>query len=198
VAAPARHRASIGAQGPDRAAGGGWADQQRGRRRLGDRQAHGRQMAQPLCRGAPRRPARRAAAGGAPADRRRRDRRDDPHDAGEPAGGGDALEPALHGPSDGLCTFDHPPDLAGVRAAAAPAGNLQAVERPDVRREGARHRRPLSRSAGPGAGAVPRREASLAPRVLLGIAVHVGERQHGDRRQGRESGRHGRRPTLRR
>ena len=59
--------------------------------------------------------------------------------------------------------------LARLRAAAAPERDLQALHGPAVRREGARHRRPLPRAARARAGAVRGREAarskpSSAPR----------------------------------
>ena len=55
-------------------------------------------------------------------------------------------------PVDGLA------DLAGVRAAAASGGALEAVQGPAVRGEGQGHRRPLPRPARAGAGVVRGRE----------------------------------------
>src|SRR5918911_650726 len=48
------------------------------------------------------------------------------------------------------------PRLARLRPAAAPERDLQALDRPRIRGEGARHRRPLPRPTGPGAGPVRR------------------------------------------
>lgn len=50
------------------------------------------------------------------------------------------------------------PDLARLRAAAAPGRELQAVDRPTVRREDPRRRRSVPRSARAGRRAVRRRE----------------------------------------
>src|SRR5450756_2038524 len=49
-------------------------------------------------------------------------------------------------------------DLAGLRAAAAPGRELQALDRPAVCREGSRRRWPVPRSARAGGRAVRRRE----------------------------------------
>ena len=62
------------------------------------------------------------------------------------------------GPRGGPCPLDHPPHLAGVRPAAASLGDHQAIGGPAVRRQGARHHRPLSRPARARAGAVRRRK----------------------------------------
>ena len=69
-----------------------------------------------------------------------------------------ALEPALDGPRLRLCAFDHSPDLASLRLAAASLRDLQAVIGPAVCGEGAGHRRALSEPSGTGARAVRRRE----------------------------------------
>ena len=49
-------------------------------------------------------------------------------------------------------------DLAGLRPAAAPGRDLQALDRPRLRRQGARRGRAGHGPAGPGAGPVRRRE----------------------------------------
>ena len=61
--------------------------------------------------------------------------------------------PRGHEPDRGVA------DLARLRPAAAPAGDIQALDRPAVRREGARHRRAVPAPAGSRAGAVRGREA---------------------------------------
>ncbi len=67
-------------------------------------------------------------------------------DARNDAARRDALEHALDGAASGLSQSAVAPHLAGLRAAAAPHRDLQAVDRPALHRESARHRRPLSRS----------------------------------------------------
>ncbi len=57
------------------------------------------------------------------------------------------LEYAQHGARDGLVADGGQPDLARLRSATAPAGNLQALDRSTVRRQGPRHRRAVSRPA---------------------------------------------------
>jgi len=54
--------------------------------------------------------------------------------------------------------YHDPPDVGGVRLAAAPQPDVQAVERSAVRRQGARYCRPLSLSAQPGSRPQHRRE----------------------------------------
>ncbi|MFE2336581.1 helix-turn-helix domain-containing protein [Streptomyces coelicoflavus] len=55
----------------------------------------------------------------------------------------------------------------GVRPGPAPLTDVQAVYRPAVHRQGPRRRRPLSRSAGEGPGALRGREvADCVPRTL--------------------------------
>ena len=53
---------------------------------------------------------------------------------------------------------DGAPHLGCLRIAAAPVRDLQTVERSTLRRQGARHRRPLSRPAAAGACSLRRRE----------------------------------------
>ena len=60
----------------------------------------------------------------------------------------------------GTGTVDGAAHLASLLAAAASQRDLQAVDRSAVRREGARHRRPLPQPAGARPGAVRRREVA--------------------------------------
>ena len=69
-----------------------------------------------------------------------------------------ALVAGVDGPAQRAVEVDDRPDLAGVRSQAAPAGHLQAVHRPAVRRQGRRRRRPLPQPAREGGGAVRGRE----------------------------------------
>ena len=67
--------------------------------------------------------------------------------AGDDPEGRDALVDALDGGGAGPLAERGVADLAGVRAAATPRGDLEAVARSAVRRQGARRRRPLPRPA---------------------------------------------------
>lgn len=60
--------------------------------------------------------------------------------------------------STGLSQKHDQPHLAGFRAAAALYGELQALDRPALRRKGAGHRRPLHESAGACARPLRRRK----------------------------------------
>ena len=51
----------------------------------------------------------------------------------------------------GFFPYHDPPDVRGVRLAAAPQPDVQAIGRSAVRRQGARYRRALPRAAQPGA-----------------------------------------------
>ena len=51
---------------------------------------------------------------------------------------------------------DGPADMGGLQRAAAPLGDLQALQRSALRGQGPRHHRPLSVAAGPRAGALCR------------------------------------------
>src|ERR687894_143751 len=86
-----------------------------------------------------RRKTAQALALRAPPDRRRAGRGAGGPDAVGAAGGGHPLEPADHG--EGLRPVGHDggPGLARLRPAAAPGRDVQALDRPAVRREGARH-----------------------------------------------------------
>jgi hypothetical protein len=59
------------------------------------------------------------------------------------------VEIARQGGCDRLFPYDDPADSDGLRAATAPFGDVQAVERFAVGRQGARHRRALSVAAQP-------------------------------------------------
>ena len=150
--------AGAGVAGADRAGVRGRAAKQAGRRRARGGSGHGRQVAPPLRGAAGWRAARRAALGRAAHDRGRAHRGGDRHDPGEPAGGRHALELARHGQGQRPVGLDGPAHLARLRPAAAPAGDLQALHRPRLRRQGARRGRALYGPAGPGARAVRRRE----------------------------------------
>ena len=84
--------------------------------------------------------------------------RDRHQDAGDEAGGRDALEHARHGEGIGRVDLLGASHLARLLAAAASHRDVQALDRSAVRREGSRHRRALSRSAGEGAGHLRRRK----------------------------------------
>ena len=58
----------------------------------------------------------------------------------------------------GLSHTTVPADMGGLQRAAAPLGDLQALQRPALRGQGPRHHRPPSVAAGPRAGALCRRE----------------------------------------
>lgn len=62
-----------------------------------------------------------------------------------------ALVDPLRGWSDRIFTHHDPEDLDGVRSAATSLGDLQAVERPAIRRQDPRYCRPLFVAAQPGA-----------------------------------------------
>ena len=88
--------------------------------------------------------------------------------------------------------FDGASHLAGVLAAAASQRDLQALDRSAVRREGARHRRPLPRPAGARAGAVHRREepdpgAGPHPAAVADAPGQAERRTHDYKRHGTTS-----------
>ena len=68
------------------------------------------------------------------------------------------LEHPRHGPRRGPVADRRRPHLAGVRAQAAPARDVQALDRPVLRREGPRRRRAVPGPAGAGHRAVRGRE----------------------------------------
>jgi len=74
------------------------------------------------------------------------------------AGRDDPLDRTRHGRCRGPLVADDPAHLAGAPAATASTANLQALQRPRLRREGRGHRRPLHAPAGPRRRAVHRRE----------------------------------------
>src|SRR5215472_2843904 len=103
------------------------AEQQSGSvARTGDR-TDGREVASALCRARPRRTARRAAAWGAAQNRRCQGRKRHRADIGKPTAGRHALEHPQHGPALWHLDVERRADLACLWAAAAPAGELQAV-----------------------------------------------------------------------
>ena len=103
--------------------------------------------------------ARRASLGNAPRDhcppiahravRARGGRADRRPDARRAAGRDDPLDRPRDGQGGGRQPLLRAARLALARASAAPHPHLQALERPAVRRQGARHRRALRRSARP-------------------------------------------------
>ena len=76
------------------------------------------------------------------------------------AAGRHPLEFARHGAGQRAVDLDRAAHLARLRPAAAPAGDLQAVHRPRLRRQGARRRRPLRLAARARHRAVRRREVA--------------------------------------
>ncbi len=92
-------------------------------------------------------PARRAPLRHAAHHRRCADRGGDRPHPGEPAAGCHALEFAQHGPRQRRVDLQRAAHLARLRPAAASAGDLQAVHRSGLRRQGARRRRPLRLAA---------------------------------------------------
>jgi len=78
--------------------------------------------------------------------------------AGAHAAGRHALEYPRDGEAQWPESDGSEPDLASLRAAAAPQRDVQALHRPAVYRQSARHRRAVSRPAGQSPGAVRRRK----------------------------------------
>lgn len=118
------------------------------------------QVAPAVHREGMRRASGRAEAG-CPAHGQRRGRRtggDD--DARGDAAGSHAVEYALDGEGVRHEFRDSEPDLAGFRPAAAPHGDLQALDRPAVHRKGARRRGALHGPAGAGGRALRGREVA--------------------------------------
>ena len=61
----------------------------------------------------------------------------------------DPLVAPFDGPGERAVAHDGPADMGGLQRAAAPLGDLQTLQRPALRGQGPRHRRPLSVAAGP-------------------------------------------------
>jgi len=74
-------------------------------------------------------------------------RSSDRQDAGKRAQGRHPLVLARHGQGERALDLKRAADLARLWPAAAPAGDLQAVDRSRLRRQGARCRRPLPLAA---------------------------------------------------
>lgn len=149
--APCAHRARVCRRGEQPGGGspGGQLGHDRG------------QMAEPVCHrsfGSVGRPAalRSAAHGDRPASGGCHHQ-----DLGDQTEGSHPLEHALFGPGNRAEPRHHRPDLAGLWAAAAPAGQLQTLPRSVLRREGARHRRTVYEPAGARLGAVCGREEPM-------------------------------------
>ena len=118
---------------------------------------------------------------------RTRHRRDRPPDAGTAAARSDPLDGSRDGQGGRRCGLDGASDLKGARPQSAPLAQLQAGERPGVRREAHRDRRPLCHSAGPCGGAVVRREVAnpgARPHPAR-PADEEGPRRHHDRQRRR-------------
>ena len=82
-------------------------------------------------------------------------------DAQRDAGGRHPLVAALDGQGKRPFAHDDLAHLGRLRLAAAPLGDLQALQRSALRGQGPRHRRPVSLAAGPRAGALRRREEQI-------------------------------------
>ena len=119
---------------------------------------HRWQVARAVREAGPRRTPRRAAAGPAALDRRRRHRVGDRQDARGAAAGRDPLVDALDGPSDGDESDRDQPHLARLRGKAPPDRGVHALARPAVHRQGARHRGALPQPARRRRRALRRRE----------------------------------------
>ena len=182
LGASAQHRAGPGPARPHRAGQCGRGERHRGRRAVGHHAGHSRQVAAAVYRGPLRWPARRGEARSAAQDRRCRCGARGDDDAGIDAAGRHPLEHALDGQGERAQPGDGRSHLAGLRPQAAPCRDLQAVQRSPVRREGARHRRVVSASAGARRGSVRRREvanpgarplpAAAAPETRPGGTAH--------------------------
>ena len=133
-----------------------------GRDRAPDRQVQAVRLAlagEVHARGRDRPAARQDPAPAHPAPAASGDRPRDRADPDRAAARGDPLDRRRHGRGG----RDQPqlgaPGVARPQAPAAPGADLQAVQGPGVRRQAARHRRPLPRPAGPRGRALGRREA---------------------------------------
>ena len=106
------------------------------------------------------------------------------HDVPREAAGGHALVGAQARQGGRPQPVERAAHLGGAWAEAASDAQLQALQRPEVLREGSRHRRALSRPAGQGAGALRRREEPDpgARSHATGIAAEEGPRRHHDPR----------------
>ena len=120
----------------------------------------GGQVAPAVHREGMRRPSGRAEAGRPAHGQRRGCRTGGDDDARVDAAGSHAVEHALDGEGVRHEFRDGEPDLAGLRPAAAPHGDLQALGRPPVHREGARRRWPVHGPAGTGGRALRGREVA--------------------------------------
>ena len=120
--------------------------------------AYGRQVAAPLSEGTHRRPVGPASAGTAADAHGRSGGQGCRADARHDAGGRHPLVAALDGQGKRPLAHDDLAHLGRLRLAAAPLGDVQALQRSALRGQGPRHRRPLSVAAGPRAGALRRRE----------------------------------------
>lgn len=138
------------------------------------RQGHSRQMAAAVPRASDRWTSRRTSLWGAPHDRGCAHRSGHHQNAREHAQGCHALEFARHGQSLGAVDFERPAYLASLRIAAAPAGDVQAVDRPRFCRQGARCRRSLCLPARARHRSMRRREvANPGPRPQPADATHT-------------------------
>ena len=160
LAAAVQDRTGPGAARPDRT-GVGRGGERHGRGGPAGHDArNGGQVAPAVHREGMRRPSGRAEAGRPAHGQRRGCRTGGDDDTRVDAAGSHAVEHAVDGEGVRHEFRDGAPDLAGVRPAAAPHGDLQALGRPPVHREGARHRRPVHGPAGAGGRALRGREVA--------------------------------------
>ena len=132
---------------------------QQGRRRPAPRQHRDRrQVAEALPGGPPRRADRRTPARRPAQDHRRPGRGGRHQDPGGEAQGRHPLEHPRHGPGRRAVPERHRPDLERLRAEAPQERDLQALDRPLLRREGPRRRRAVHEPAGERHRPVGRRE----------------------------------------
>ena len=120
----------------------------------GTEQHHGRQVAPPLPRARPGRPARRTASRAAPNPRGRARRRSDQHGPADQAARCHAVERAQHGPTYRHLQNHRATLVRSVRRTTAPPTPLQTVHRSVLHRESARHCRAVPQSARPCRGVV--------------------------------------------
>ena len=149
MGAAAHERAGAGAAVADRVAGGRRARRTpRSPSGSGSRATWSRKWRDAVCRASAGRADRRAAAGAAADDHRRAGRGGDRQDAGDARPRTRRTGRRARWPREvGLTQSAVLADLAGVRAAAAPPGDLEALQGPAVHREGPRRRRALSQPA---------------------------------------------------
>ena len=163
----AADRAGAGAAGADRVGVRRDGQPAAGRRAARRASRHGAQMAPSFRRAPIGRAARRAALGRAAQDRRRADRGGDQPNPREPAGRRHALELARHGQGERPVRRHGAADLAGLRPAATPGRDLQAVDPVRLQAEGAPSAWAVRQAARPGHAARTPSSAGRLSRVRL-------------------------------